>query len=302
MSQQSGSATAALAGRTVTLLETRRSSEMAALVRRYGGEPSVVPALREVDSVDSDQLAAVLKRLELSPPTAVVFQTGVGVEYLFHGLIDLAPDAEARFRAIVDRTVVIARGPKPTNALRQHGIRIDRSVPSPYTTHEVMGELDLLSLEHTTVLVIRHGGPNAELLAYLDHRGATALELEVYHWEMPEHASPLADLVRSIVSGDVDILMFTSASQVENLFLVAESIGMVDELRSGLNKAPMVAAVGPVCAAALEARQVRPPDGNHSARHPEDGAAAFRRWRRSCVSSLKPPVAVDRSLSECPGT
>jgi uroporphyrinogen-III synthase len=124
-----------------------------------------------------------------------------------------------------------------------------------------MGELDLLSLEHKTVLVIRHGGPNAELLAYLDHRGATALELEVYHWEMPEHASPLADLVRSIVSGDVDILMFTSASQVENLFLVAESIGMVDELRSGLNKAPMVAAVGPVCAAALEARQVRPPTG-----------------------------------------
>jgi len=119
-----------------------------------------------------------------------------------------------------------------------------------------MGELDLLSLEHKTVLVIRHGGPNAELLAYLDRRGAIALELEVYHWEMPEHASPLADLVRSIVSGGVDILMFTSASQVENLFLVAESVGMVDELRSGLNRTPMVAAVGPVCAAALEARQV----------------------------------------------
>jgi len=234
---------------------------MAALVRRYGGEPNVVPALREVESVDSDKLAAVLDTLESSPPSPMVFQTGVGVEYLFHGLIDLAPDAEDRFRTIVDKAVVIARGPKPTNALRQHGLRIDRSVSSPYTTHEVMGELDLLSLERATVLVIRHGGPNADLLAYLDHRGATSLELEVYHWEMPEHASPLADLVRSIVSGAVDILMFTSASQVENLFLVAESIGMIHELRSGLNKAPMVAAVGPVCAAALKAREVSPPTG-----------------------------------------
>jgi uroporphyrinogen-III synthase len=250
-----------LSGRTVTLLETRRSTEMAALVRRYGGEPNVVPSLREVESVNSDELAAVLDRLELRPPTAVVFQTGVGVEYLFHGLNNLAPDADARFRTIVDRTVVIARGPKPTNALRQRGIRIDRSVPSPYTTHEVINELDLLSLERAAVLVIRHGGPNPELVAYLDHRGATALELEVYHWEMPEHASPLADLVRSVLLGDVDILMFTSASQVENLFLVAESIGMVDQLRSGLNKAPMVAAVGPVCAAALKARQVSPPAG-----------------------------------------
>jgi uroporphyrinogen-III synthase len=111
------------------------------------------------------------------------------------------------------------------------------------------------------VLVIRHGGPNAELLVYLQGRGATPLELEVYHWEMPEHTSPLADLVRSIASGNVDILMFTSASQVEHLFLVAENIGMLAELRAGLKRAPMVAAVGPVCAAALEAHQVSPGGG-----------------------------------------
>jgi len=78
---------------------------------------------------------------------------------------------------------------------------------------------------------------------------------------MPEHTSPLADLVRSIASGAVDILMFTSASQVENLFLVAEGLGMLNELRAGFDRAPMVAAVGPVCASALEARQVKPLGG-----------------------------------------
>ena len=78
---------------------------------------------------------------------------------------------------------------------------------------------------------------------------------------MPEHASPLADLVRAIGSGSVDILMFTSASQVEHLFLVAENIGMLTELRAGFKRAPMVAAVGPVCAAALQAHKVTPPGG-----------------------------------------
>jgi uroporphyrinogen-III synthase len=251
----------ALAGRTITLLETRRSQEMAALVRRYGGEPIVVPALREVEAADLGQIAAALDSLEADPPAAAVFQTGVGVEYLFHALDAIGSDAETRFRRIVDGTVVIARGPKPTTALGQRQVRIDRTVASPFTTHEIIAELASLPIEGGTVLVIRHGGSNAELVQYLESRDATPLELEVYHWEMPEQSSALSDLVRSIAAGNVDILMFTSASQVEHLFLVAESIGMVDRLRQGFSQAPMVAAVGPVCASALEAHQVNPPLG-----------------------------------------
>lgn len=251
----------ALSGRTVTVLETRRSQEMAALVRRYGGQPNVVPALREVESADTDEIAAALNRLEAYPPAAAIFQTGVGVDYLWEALATVGPVAQARFQRIVEQTVVIARGPKPTAALGRHKVRIDRSVRAPYTTREITLELDSIAVEHRLVLVIRHGGPNTDLLVYLQGRGAIPLELEVYHWEMPEQASPLAYLVRAIGSGGADILMFTSASQVEHLFLVAENIGMLRELREGFKRAHMVAAVGPVCAAALEAHKVTPPGG-----------------------------------------
>jgi uroporphyrinogen-III synthase len=251
----------ALAGRTVTLLETRRSQQMAALVRGYGGEPIVVPALKEVESADLAQITTALESLDASSPAAAVFQTGVGVSYLFEALTAIGPDAESRFRRMVRETVVIARGPKPTVALGQHEIRIDRTVAAPYTTHEIIAELDSVPIEYKIVLVIRHGGPNAELIAYLEQRQAVPLELEVYHWEMPEEPSALEELVRSIAAGSVDILMFTSASQVEHLFLLAETVGTVDALRAGFNRAPMVAAVGPVCAAALESHGVSPPGG-----------------------------------------
>jgi uroporphyrinogen-III synthase len=251
----------ALAGRTVTVLETRRSQQMAALVRGYGGEPNIVLALREVKSTDTAHIARALEWMEANPPAAAVFQTGVGVSYLFDALAAVGPDAEARFRQIVRDSVVIARGPKPTVVLGQHEIHIDRTVAAPFTTLQIVAELDSVPIENKIVLVIRHGGPNTELIAYLEHRRAEPLELEVYHWEMPEQASALEELVRSIAASDVDILMFTSASQVEHLFLLAETLGTVEALRAGFSRAPMVAAVGPVCAAALESHGVSPPGG-----------------------------------------
>jgi hypothetical protein len=41
-----------LEGRTVVLLEARMGEEAAALVRKFGGTPYPVPAVREVDQTD----------------------------------------------------------------------------------------------------------------------------------------------------------------------------------------------------------------------------------------------------------
>jgi len=59
--------------------------------------------------------------------------------------------------------VVVARGPKPTAALRSREVRIDRSAKEPYTTAEVLESLDDLSLRGEGVVVQRYGETNVEL-------------------------------------------------------------------------------------------------------------------------------------------
>jgi len=51
--------------------------------------------------------------------------------------------------------VVVARGPKPTAALRSREVRIDRSAKEPYTTVEVLESLEDLPLRGESVVVQR---------------------------------------------------------------------------------------------------------------------------------------------------
>jgi uroporphyrinogen-III synthase len=58
------------------------------------------------------------------------------------------------------------------------------------------------------------------------------------------------DLMEQMADGRVDVLVFTSAPQVERLFGVAASHRKEDQLRRGLEKT-RIAAVGPIVAEAL---------------------------------------------------
>jgi uroporphyrinogen-III synthase len=63
-------------------------------------------------------------------------------------------------------------------------------------------------------------------------------------------------LLDALVRGEIDAAVFTSASQVRNLFAVAGQNGGVDQLRRNLNSV-LVASIGPVCSDALVAAGVQ---------------------------------------------
>src|SRR5579863_7158151 len=71
--------TESLHGARVALLESRRESELASLVRRHGGEPVCVPALREVARDFRDELERAIDAIERGG-TVVVLTTGTGLE------------------------------------------------------------------------------------------------------------------------------------------------------------------------------------------------------------------------------
>ena len=237
-----------LKSKTVAILESRLGPQLAGLVEKHGGRALLAPALAEVPDVEPAEIARLLAALARRPPCAAIFQTGVGTRALFDTAdsLGIVPD----LLELLSKCTVVVRGPKPTGVLRSRGVRIDRSAAEPYTTAQVLEALSDLLLAGERVLVQRYGETNVELERALVARGAEVVEIPTYRWALPEDTRPLENLITALEAGEVDATVFTSASQVHNLFELARRIGKDVSLPANLNRT-LVASIGPVCSAAL---------------------------------------------------
>ena len=235
-------------GKRIAVLEARLGQQMADLVTQRGGIPVHAPALAEVPDLDPQAIADLVASLERKPARLAIFQTGVGTRALFNATDGLG--ATTRFLALLEKSTVVVRGPKPTGALRARGIRIDRSAADPFTTKEVLAAIGDEPLNAARVIVQRYGSANAELDRALEARGAEVVEIPTYRWSLPKDRKPLADLIGALERREIDAAAFTNAEQVRNLFAVGRELGKAEALRAALN-ATLVASIGPVASTAL---------------------------------------------------
>jgi uroporphyrinogen-III synthase len=240
-------------GKRIALLEARLGKELARLVAQKGGVPLHAPALAELPDLDPAAIGELVRSLESRPARLAIFQTGVGTRALFSATdaLGLTP----RFLAQLENAIVVARGPKPTGALRARGVRIDRAAAQPFTTHEVLAAIGEEPLERERVIVQRYGIANAELDRALASRGAEVVEIPTYRWSLPPDTAPLRELIGALERHEIDAAVFTNAEQARNLFAVARELGKAQALRAALN-ATLVASIGPVASAALREANV----------------------------------------------
>jgi uroporphyrinogen-III synthase len=237
----------------IAILESRLGEQLADLVKQRGGVPFHAPALAELPDLDPQQIAALVRSLDERPAKLFIFQTGVGTKALFAATDALG--VTATLLQHLDKAVVAARGPKPTGALRQRKVRIDRSAADPFTTHEVLQSVQDVDVQGR-VVVQRYGTQNVELERALEARGAEVAEIPTYRWSLPADTQPLEQLIGALERGEMHAAVFTNAEQVRNLFSVAEKTGRGAGLRAALNKT-LVASIGPVASAALREYRVK---------------------------------------------
>jgi uroporphyrinogen decarboxylase len=238
-----------LNGLRVAAFESRRGTELAELITRHGGVPSVTPALREVTSARNPAAVDFANRIMTGHVDAIIFTTGDGVRFLVEQVqrhVD-----RARFLSAISDVVSIARGPKPAAALRELGIVATHSTAEPHTWREILQVVDRhVPLANHTVGLQEYGEPNASLLAGLEARGATVISLKLYHWELPEDLSALEASLGKIAAGEAEVVLFTSGHQVVNVLHVAQCAGLGDRLRQGLRGA-VVGSIGPETSSTL---------------------------------------------------
>jgi uroporphyrinogen-III synthase len=238
--------TASFNGLRVLTLESRRAPEMAALITSYGGRAITAPALREVPLESNHQALDFANRLIRDEFDVVVLLTGVGTRALL-AVVERVQQRDA-FVAALGRTKVVPRGPKPHAVLRELQITPWLTVPEPNTWRELLAALDAQTdgqgLRGMRVAVQEYGVENPELLKGLGDRGASVSRVRVYQWALPEDLEPLRGAIRRIAHGEVDVVLFTTATQVTHLVQVAGEMSLDSELLAGLRKT-MIASIGP---------------------------------------------------------
>jgi uroporphyrinogen-III synthase len=241
----------------VCSFESRRQEEMASLIRRQGGEPTIAPSMRESPLEKHEPVFEFWKGLTAGQIDLIILMTGVGTQAMFDVLTTRIPREDVI--AGMNHCPICIRGPKPAVVLRNWGIRIDHRAPEPNTWREVVTNLeaDAVPLAGKTIAVQEYGKPSLELYEALRERGATVTTIPVYRWELPDDLEPLKDAIRRAIAGDFDVLLFTSAQQAHHVLQVANDLGLRDQWLAAANRC-VIGSIGPTATETLVELGLKP--------------------------------------------
>ncbi len=251
-------ATASFQGLRVLSLESRRATEVAKLIRTYGGEPLSAPAMREIPLDSNQPILDFAEALVRGAFDLVIFTTGVGVRSLVK-IVSEQQDRE-KFLAALRSVQIAARGPKSSAALRELNIPITVVAPEPFTWRSLMTALEARlggSLQGMNIAVQEYGTSNPELLTALAERSISITRLLVYQWAFPEDVQPLREAVIALAHGHIDVVLFMNAGQVAHLFLMAEQMGYTDALYEGF-RSTVIGSIGPSTTEGLSVYNLTP--------------------------------------------
>lgn len=229
--------------------ESRELDLFAGMLERQGATTLRCPLVTILDADDSAPLEAWLRRLVAGQFDDLVFYTGEGVRRLMvvAERAGIAPETVSA----LGRVRIVVRGPKPVRALRNLGVEAEITAEAP-TSEGLVRTLSGLDLAGRRVGLQAYPGQDSSFDDYLSGRGASVDRVTPYRYASDEEDARVAAVIREMAEGGVDMVAFTSRPQVRRLREVAEKQGLGDVLERAMARA-RIAAVGPICAAEVEA-------------------------------------------------
>jgi uroporphyrinogen-III synthase len=242
-----------LSGVAIGVTAERRAEEFIGALERHGADVRHAPTITIVPLDTDPELHAATSTLVASPIDFTVVTTGAG----FRGWLDAAEGWGLRSSLLerLGESRIYARGPKAVGAVRGAGLRESFSAASE-SNAELFGALVPAGVDGARIAVQLHGTPLPEHTSPLVAAGASLVELQPYRWYSPPDVRPVRALIDAAVAGELGALAFTSAPAAANFLTLAQDYGRYDALLAALRGPLVVACVGPVTAAPLEAMGV----------------------------------------------
>ena len=279
MPMETGNSSKGFAGLRVLSLESRRGPEMAKLIANQGGEAVIAPSMREIPLESNTEAMEFGRKLLAGGFDMVIFLTGVGTRALARVVETIHPLDQ--YLAELRKIAVVARGPKPVAVLKEWNVPIALTAPEPNTWRELLRALDenavAFPLKGRRVAVQEYGVPNTELIAGLAARGAQVTTVPVYEWALPADTRPLRSAIAAIARNEIDVILFTTATQADHLLKIAAEMNEEDALRRALSRM-LVASIGPTTSERLREFGIAP---DMEPTHPKMGYLVSETARRS---------------------
>ena len=298
---ESGESNKNFAGLRVLSLESRRGPEMAKLIANYGGEAIVAPSMREVPLETNTEALAFGRKLFAGEFDMIIFLTGVGTRALARVVEALFPLDQ--YLAELRKIAIVARGPKPVAVLKEWNVPIALTAPEPNTWRELLRVLDenaaTIPLKGRRIAVQEYGVSNNELVAGLVVRGAQITAVPVYEWGLPEDTGPLRSAIAAIGRDEVNVILFTTATQADHLLQIAAEMKQEEELHRALQQM-VVASIGPTTSERLREHGIVP---DVEPAHPKMGYLVNEAAQRSAeILRQKRIAAEQQSHAKLPHT
>src|SRR5215470_12566303 len=210
----------ALTGRRIVVPETREIEVLAGMLERHGATVIRCPLVAIRDAADPAPIVAWLERFVATPPDDLILFTGEGLQRL-HQLAE-AHGLAVPFDAALAKVRKITRGPKPARRLRELGLKPDLPVEPP-TTAGIIAALSAETLRGHRVAVQLYPDAPSDLVDFLSKAGAIVDPVLPYAYASAADEARVAEIIRMMAAGEVDLIAFTSGPQVRRLRAVART-------------------------------------------------------------------------------
>ncbi|MCP3028322.1 uroporphyrinogen-III synthase [Halobacillus sp. A5] len=235
-----------LTDKTVAIAADRQAESIGELVRKQGGAPLSFPIQGQKVLNEKDAEADVKKLIE-SHFDYVILTTGIGSKTLEEAAERLGLQKE--YIQALRNTKLAVRGSKTLKWLKENELEPD-IVSSDGTMNELVEAISSINLEGQRFFLQQYNKEEQELLDRLNGLPIQLYESLPYHYVAPGDET-ISEL-RSLITGQkVDAVVFTSKTQVQNLFEENR-----EALKNGFNGKVTAVAVGSITAAELRKNEV----------------------------------------------
>ncbi|PCK09886.1 MAG: uroporphyrinogen III synthase HEM4 [Alteromonadaceae bacterium] len=237
----------------IAVPESRELDLFSEMLTQRGAEVLRCPLIAIYDSPDVESIANWLTQFIEQDFDDIIMLTGEGIRRLTkfaerQGIKEAWIDALSRVRKI-------ARGPKPGRALREVKLKPD-TIAKMATTEGIIDMLSTEDLSGRKIAVQLYGDVvNERLQGFLTEQGAQVSAVAPYIYAPDSENGDVEALITQVIEGQLDVFVFTSTPQITRVVKIAKKGERLEAFIDGLNRM-VVAAIGPVAAAGLEAQGI----------------------------------------------
>ncbi|WP_046173942.1 uroporphyrinogen-III synthase [Domibacillus indicus] len=235
-----------LHGKRVAITGSRKMAEMSMMVQKKGGTALERPLQETIKCTAENMKASVDEVIENGTDWSV-FTTGIGTSAVFEAAAELGL-AEPFYKAVA-ASQIAARGYKTVQELKKHGLK-PAAEDSDGTNAGLLQAIEEVDLQECRVFLQLHGEPAPALEQGFAAKGAKMTYILPYKTTVPQPQT-VTQLVKEVIAGDMDAVLFTATPQVRVLFQEAVKQGLAEELAEAFNERAAAGSVGRVTTGTL---------------------------------------------------